>query len=460
MSVAGAADDIRDATLLNTFRGGMVSLPEIRLDVGGCAINKRSSCDQPRSRYALRLSRTANSLAGPMVVLHSRLSPSAMVTQQLSVLFPLFTFASASVALGPSPSLIPLAITLTLVRVYVSQALSLNKPHQALHSVILWLCLSLATTVAHVLPATSALSSAWMSLALLHLISSLVSFAALATMGLEVWLSQQLHSPWSRVVIFPAFWATIWQALAFKSPLGRLTTWSPVLGIESYAWTKPVLGPWGVDWVVASFAVVGSDVVGTWLSSRVQLDHFRDEQLIDIEDEPSSEQRQISSHLSSVSKHILALSTLLLLLAVPSYFVHPLPLPPLSSSSTPITVGCVLPPPPKPNDHTSTLDRFILESQRVVPSGAKIMLWPEGAVHFESPDERDKAISKVQQMIKGPYVGISFVENAPSGWQGHSHTDKKRIGLVLVGPDGPVFEYYKRNLVPGEISAASYHTMC
>ena len=88
------------------------------------------------------------------------------------------------------------------------------------------------------------------------------------------------------------------------------------------------------------------------------------------------------------------------------------------------------------------------------------MLWPEGAVHFESPDERDKAISKVRQMIKGPYVGISFVENAPSGWQGHSHTDKKRIGLVLVGPDGPVFEYYKRNLVPGEISAASYHTMC
>jgi len=93
------------------------------------------------------------------------------------------------------------------------------------------------------------------------------------------------------------------------------------------------------------------------------------------------------------------------------------------------------------------LDRFIAESQH--HTGARILLWPEGAVRFETSVQREEAIKRVQEEIKGPLVGVTFTEPVPhdAGWK-HAREGKWRNGLVLVGPHGPVAEYYKRNLVP------------
>ena len=70
-------------------------------------------------------------------------------------------------------------------------------------------------------------------------------------------------------------------------------------------------------------------------------------------------------------------------------------------------------------------------------------------MRFESSLQREEALTRVQKEIKGPLVGVTFTEPVPRevGWE-HAREGKWRNGLVLVGPDGPVAEFYKRNLVP------------
>ena len=87
------------------------------------------------------------------------------------------------------------------------------------------------------------------------------------------------------------------------------------------------------------------------------------------------------------------------------------------------------------------LDTFIVESKR--HNGARILLWPEGALRFETVTQREEAINKVKNEINGPLVGVAFTEPVPAsaGWE-HSRDGMWRNGLVLVGPDGPVAEYY------------------
>jgi len=70
-------------------------------------------------------------------------------------------------------------------------------------------------------------------------------------------------------------------------------------------------------------------------------------------------------------------------------------------------------------------------------------------LRFETVSQREEAIERVQNEIKGPLVGVTFTEPVPpSAEWSHSRDGKWRNGLVLVGPDGPVAEFYKRNLVP------------
>ncbi|THH18540.1 hypothetical protein EW146_g2445 [Bondarzewia mesenterica] len=372
-----------------------------------------------------------------------------MFIKHPTVLFPFLISASALGALGPTPSFIPLILVLTLLRIYARIILVPNRPRHRRHVFVTWMCLTFATSIAHVFPALTALSSIFTSLVSLCVISAVASAIAGTAIALDVHLCRQTQDAWLRISIFPVFWAGIWQVWALNAPMGRLTAWSPVVGVHGYAWMKHIFGPCGIDWVVAVFAVVGSEIIGEWFIGPVeQLNtiHASDEQqLVDVDHETPI--GDAPAEVPSQPRHTLYLFILLFAFTIPSYFYETLPLPPISSSSTPLTVGCVLPSPPQHNDHSSTLDRFILESQRVVSSGAKVMLWPEGAVRFDSADDREEAIAKVQEKIKGPYVGISFEENAPAEWKGSSGRTK-RIGMVLVGPNGPVFEYYKRSLVP------------
>ena len=143
---------------------------------------------------------------------------------------------------------------------------------------------------------------------------------------------------------------------------------------------------------------------------------------------------------------------ILLLLAVPSFFSTDLPLPLISEDTTPINVGCALPSHRRYNHPgRPTFDDFISETRKLVPR-TDILLWPESAVHFDSGEEREEAMRRISAQIdNGTYWAVGFEEqvqqDSPDGvWK----VGMRRNGLVLLGWEGVVYEYYKRHLVPSK----------
>jgi len=252
---------------------------------------------------------------------------------------------------------------------------------------------------------------------------------------------------WLQLTAFPTIWATTWGALSLLSPAGRLVTWSPVLGISAYTWSSQFLGPWGIDFVVASWSVIIAESVRNWIQATPSSDLLID---FEPEEEPYRDDPTAPTEQPSNSRYILALGAFLLVLTIPSYFTPSLPLPTFVASTTPLTVGCALPRTRLANgDFTPALiDDYIAETKKL--TAATVVIWPEGAVKFESVKDREEQLEKLRQKLlsiqHGLYVGVSFEDWDPlhSG----SRTAMRRNGFVLMNYEGVVLEYYKRNLVP------------
>ncbi|KAA1468061.1 hypothetical protein DENSPDRAFT_833238 [Dentipellis sp. KUC8613] len=362
------------------------------------------------------------------------------------IVFSAVALATSLGALSPTRTFFPLILLLISLHLYV-RVVS-RRPRAILHLANIWLWTTTGAFVAHVPSSLHALSSNAGSLFSLFLISGVSNIVALVAVYVDARLCLQMKTPWARITTFPAIWATCWQAVSYITTVGNLVSWTPVVGIEPYKWMRPVFGSWGINWVTAAWAVVGSELVGAWFIGPTQhMDDSTDPQLISFEGSSDDTRTAPKKSISRDPYHIFCLGIGLLGLAVPSYFFQALPDPAYSTSTTPLTVGCVLPPPLAHGDHGSPLDRFIAESRKL--TRANILLWPEGAVRFDSATEREDAIAKVQASIKGPYVGLSFDDPAPPDWQrGNLRPGLRRNGLVIVGPKGKVYEYYKRNLVP------------
>ena len=131
---------------------------------------------------------------------------------------------------------------------------------------------------------------------------------------------------------------------------------------------------------------------------------------------------------------------------LPSYALFELPLPVNSPHTTHFSVGCALPLFDSRGHRIGMpkLDDYLLETQRL-QSQVNVVLWPETAVHFDSSAEKGEAFSKIQEVMdQHKYVGVTFEEYSPSSPNGNS-----RNGFALIGSKGgPIFEYYKRKLVP------------
>lgn len=212
---------------------------------------------------------------------------------------------------------------------------------------------------------------------------------------------------------------------------------------------RPFFGTWGINWLVGAWAIVIAEIVGAWFIGPGDESEPQGPLIPSLVSDDDSQPRRPTS--SPGPYRTLLLTTVLLVLTSPSFFSPAIPLLPWSNSSTPLLVGCVLPHPPSSGNGSTPLDTFIAESKQ--NNGALILLWPEGALRFETIAQREEAINRVRNEIKGPLVGVTFTEPVPASaeWE-HSRDGKWRNGLVLVGPNGPVAEYYKRNLVPSTCS--------
>lgn len=124
-----------------------------------------------------------------------------------------------------------------------------------------------------------------------------------------------------------------------------------------------------------------------------------------------------------------------------------LPLPISSGGTVPLGLACVL---PTITPKEQPIYSYLNETIRLAPL-ARIVLWPEGAVVFDSLRDREDKLEEVRKVASrnGIFIGVSFTEPALEPMRTQYARHKMRNGIVLVNATGPVYEYYKRNLVPG-----------
>ena len=338
-----------------------------------------------------------------------------------------------------SSSTIPLVLTLSALLLY--SRILLPSPHAARNSLFLLFSLSIGRAVPHFHASIHALSTAGVSLVALSLFSAVTSFLALAAIFLDTKVCMRLNSSYAQITLFPALWATLWLTVAYNNPLGHLSTWSLNDGSGAYRWLVPFFGPVSQDWVVAAWAVVCSQAVGAWFISESPT-------LLPV-DEHADSSSDINSILSFHAPSNLLLA--LVFLSIPSFLVDNFPLSVSTiSTSTPLAVGCVLPPFQRYKHHSLTLDDYISESKKLQAS-AKFLLWPEGAVSFNSEAERDAGFEQVRKSITS-YVGVSFEETFADPRDPNRSTGLKRTGIAVMSNSSasPYLFYYKRHLVPSE----------
>ncbi|KZT05829.1 uncharacterized protein LAESUDRAFT_701145 [Laetiporus sulphureus 93-53] len=366
----------------------------------------------------------------------------------------------ALTALSITPPLFPLAVLLAVLRLHVQYFVPRQKV--TTHGVAQVALLSLAGAVTHLKPSLHALSTPAMSIVVLTCLTAVTATISISAVALALRLTRSSPTPWSTITIFPAIWATVWASVAYISPVGRLVTWSPVLALGPYDWVRPIMGSWGLDWVVAAWAVVFSEMAGRWLVGSVGDDldgvtvEDADEEVVvpGTFDNTAHNQRHDNFRSKAPQpRHALILALLLVSLAIPSYFVSSLPAPPDSPYTTPLGVACVLPDPKWSGErlHAPTLEDFILESTQL-QSSTSVMLWPEGAVRFDTAADKDAAFKEImKRMNDHKLVGVSFEQLLLPGSK-HSNGTKnsglRTNSFALLSKQGPVLEYDKRMLVP------------
>ncbi|KAI6047802.1 hypothetical protein EDC04DRAFT_2556118 [Pisolithus marmoratus] len=349
-------------------------------------------------------------------------------TPFFSVLEGLLSF----LALGPVPCFIPLVLLVSVLRIHGQRiAYRQSRGRELFCS---WIGITVGSSIAHRHATSAALSSPVQSLAVIVILSSITYLFAIATIYLDVRLGGKWKSGsfWSQVTLFPFLWTTTWSIVSHFSPVGRLLNWSPASTSHSYNWVTPFMGPAAVDWLVAAWASLLSEMVALWLMG------FDNDELIDTSN---------SSYISERGSALLSLGTLLLALTLPS-FTYNLPLrTDVYTQATSLKVGCVL---PHPLDHRRpSLDDYVQETSRM--TSAKVLLWPESAVTFSSVTERESAFERIRKQSNGAYVGVAF-EQYVEDHTAPSSSSRTMNGLAIIhhkqkhGEE--VIQYYKRQLVP------------
>ncbi|KAF9654384.1 hypothetical protein BDM02DRAFT_3106748 [Thelephora ganbajun] len=118
--------------------------------------------------------------------------------------------------------------------------------------------------------------------------------------------------------------------------------------------------------------------------------------------------------------HKYAFAVFLLALATPSLWMHTIPNPTYTTTTTPFSLGCALPQThlPQRTPHSPTLDDYITETKKM--TNAKLVLWPERVLQFNTDAERNTTFEKIYNNVleghKGLHVGVGFEETVPDSW--------------------------------------------
>ncbi|KAH7914783.1 hypothetical protein BJ138DRAFT_1170410 [Hygrophoropsis aurantiaca] len=360
--------------------------------------------------------------------------------------FAFVEFVLAWVSLRPSPAFIPLLLLIATLRVHGQ--LIANRDTRIRGLLCSWVSVTIGSTLARVSSASQALSSPGQSFGAVAVLSGFTYICAILAFYLDLRIQAvwRLKSHWAKLTLFPALWAVIWTAASRISPVGRLLTWSPAFGTHAYTWVIPYAGPAGIDWILAAWATIFAEIAGILLMGpgKIEVEHDHNRSTVSLLE---LNERHAKPQKSLKSRSLISLTSIVVLLALPSFVTETMHRRSDTPDSTPLTVGCVL-----PSSHKivrPTLDDYIREAATM--TAAKLLLFPESAVVFNSPQEREAAFSKIREKVRGPLLGVAFDEYVQD--PAHpSDTRFKRNGLAIIHQhqkEGQeVIQYYKRNLVP------------
>ncbi|RDX51119.1 hypothetical protein OH76DRAFT_1317117, partial [Lentinus brumalis] len=355
-------------------------------------------------------------------------------------------------ALSSTPSLTPLVLLLGVLRLHTLHLIPYRKWGAGATQGLL---VSLAIAVGHAGPSLHALSTPFTSIVVLVLLSAVTTSIAGLSLTAAYFAERGQPTSWRHATMFPAIWATVWAVVEYCSPIGQLTTWSPIVQLGGYAWLRQYGGQVAINWVVAAWAVVLADVMGAWIMGLdEEAERYAHPPLISF----ASDDRHAGATNGSApykrigsTRRTLLLATVLIALAAPSYVMSDMPSPVSSPDVTPFGVACALPYPQRNGLLTGTpsLEDYVAES-KTLQAQAKVVLWPESAVHFSSSKEREKTFEHISaQISNGTYWAIGFDEVVQTdSSDGVWKIGMRRNGLIMLGWEGVVYEYYKRHLVP------------
>lgn len=364
------------------------------------------------------------------------------LTTHPDIVYPSIALLLSVFALEASPPTIPLILLLGTVIVHATVVA--RRRNALASSTFMVVSLAVGSTLANLSASSTALSSGAAASLGISIVKGAVSSTVvliIVTVRTSFLRYSSLTSPWLRLSLFPTIWACAWVLVSTASPVGRLGTWTP-LAEGYYSWSRPFVGFAGVDFIVAAWAELGAAAFGQWVQGDDETD--LDEPLVQLADDEEQEEAEAPNRWPNLLP-----AGFLLLLSIPSFFQNPLPLPAHSESTTPLAVSCVLPPPSLANSPKTDYSRYMAET-KALAGRARVLLWPEGAVSFENHAVRENLIkTEVMNVTKGlgVWVGVSFEEPDPKV---PAHSQRRRNGMVLVGPEGQIFEYWKRNLVPSK----------
>ncbi|KAH9944176.1 uncharacterized protein BXZ73DRAFT_39880 [Epithele typhae] len=366
-----------------------------------------------------------------------------MAISGILILYPSVYLGASSVlafgALSATPSLPPLVLLLAILRLQTETVIPRRQWNLAAGQLILT---STAIALANAAPSWNALSTPFVSVIAVAGLSFTTTSAAATALVLGYHIPRVLRGNWARFTAFPAIWATTWAIAEYVSPIGQLAAWSPLIELAGYEWVRPFGGQVAINWIVAMWATVLAEVLGAWI-----VDPY-DEADEDVE---GATHQNPAARPGGRKRSIWVAVLALLALTVPSYWTTDMPPPVSASDVTPFGVACALPYPQRNGvlTHTPQLADYIAES-KTLQSEAKIILWPESAVHFNSPGDKKNAFAEIHKVIHNSvYYGVGFEEvvhedSSDGVWK----VGMKRNGLAIVGAEGVVYEYYKQHLVP------------
>ncbi|KAI6118972.1 hypothetical protein EV401DRAFT_2178541 [Pisolithus croceorrhizus] len=314
-------------------------------------------------------------------------------------------------ALGPVPRFIPLVLLISVLRIH-GQRIA-YRPTKGREFFCSWIGITFGSSMAHRHAASAALSSPAQSFTVIVVLSSITYLFAIAAIYLDIRIKGKWQSGsfWNQITLFPFIWAITWSAVSHCSPC------CPASASHSYNFLTPFMGPTAIDWLVAAWASLLSEMVALWLMGFENYEHLDTSQ---------------NSYMSKRGSALFSLATLLLALTLPS-FTNNLPL------RTDVYTQ---------ETHPS-LDDFVKETARM--TGAKLLLWPESAVTFDSEKERESAFERIRKQSNGAYVGVAFDQYVEDDTI-PSSSSRTVNGLAIIHqkqkPGEEVVQYYKRQLVP------------